>query len=87
MRAIVLLTLSTIYIASRDSVFLFPTYFTLRNTRVYISTTNGSNVLAYIGTFVNQALSFGTILGVSNINPYNSHVRFWEYFDYTRARG
>ena len=57
----------------------------LRDTRVHVSSTNSSYVLAYVEASVDQILSFGAILGVPNVNPNDSHIRFGGCFDNTGA--
>ena len=52
----------------------FPTIFTLRNPRVYISTSNSHNELTDIEALVNEGLGFTATLDVSYIDPNNHHV-------------
>ena len=61
-RAIILLTFSLMYIASKGSMFPFPTILVLKNTRIYIDPSNSSDVLFYTIVSVNQTLCFGIIL-------------------------
>ena len=59
----------------------FPIVLTLWNSRVYIGTTNYGNKAANIEHSVDEDFCFHTTLSVSNINPYDGHIRFQEYFD------
>ena len=63
------------------SVVPFPAVFALRDARIHVSTSNCGNMLTYIKSSVNLTLGFSTILGVPNVNPDDSHVRFWRSFD------
>ena len=67
MRTITLLIFGTMCIAGKSSVFLLPTILILRNTRVYFSFLNSSDMLFYIETSVNRTLSLHTSLKVPNI--------------------
>ena len=55
--------------------------FALRDFRVYICFSNGCNVTFNVETSVDESFSFGSILEVSNVHPYDHHVWFWRSFD------
>jgi len=57
-----------------SSVSSLPTILVSKNARVHVGSLNGCNVLSYIEAFINKTLSFCTVLRVSNVNPYNSHI-------------
>lgn len=54
----------------------------LWNTRVYIGTSDDSNVVSVIERVINKKFDLGSILEVSYINLYDGHVRFWRGFNY-----
>lgn len=54
----------------------------LWNTRVYVGTSDDSNVVSVIERVINKKFDLGSILGVSYINLYDGHVRFWRGFNY-----
>jgi len=67
MRTIILLIFSTMCITDKSGIFLLPTILILRNTRVYVSFLNSSDMLFYIETSVNRTPSLHTSLRVPNI--------------------
>jgi len=54
-------------IADKSGIFLLLTILILRNTRVYVSFLDSSDMLFYIETSVNRTLSLHTSLRVPNI--------------------
>ena len=64
---------------------LFLAVLVLGDAWAYVSVLDGGNVAAYVEASVDEVLSFGTILGVPNINQYNSYIRLGGDFDNTRA--
>ena len=65
----------------------FPTVFTLRNTRVYISHSYHRNIPSDIETLIYKAFTLDSTLDIPNVNPHNYHIRFGRYFDHPRFRG
>ena len=59
----------------------FSAIFALGDSRVHVSTLYSNDVAFYIEAMVNKNFSGCTTLEVSDINLYNSHVRFRRYFD------
>ena len=56
----------------------------LRDTRIHIGTLNGSNILSnIIEASIGETFSLTSVLDVLNVKPYDWHVRFGQYFDYT----
>ena len=53
------------------------TIFALRDIRVHVSFSNGSNKLLYIKTPVNKTFGLTPTLNIPNINPDNQYVRLW----------
>ena len=74
MRTIILLAFGTIYMIGESGVSSLSTILVLRNARVYVGSLDGCNILSYIETYINKTLSSCTVLRVSNINLYNSHI-------------
>ena len=58
-----------------------PTVFTLRSSQICVCTSNGSNILSYIKTTVDDVLHWRTALWILYINPNHCHVRFKGYFN------
>ena len=54
------------------------------DSRVYISFSNGGDVVAHIKAPVNKHFDITTTLYIPYINPNDSHVRFWRNFDNLR---
>ena len=81
METIIFLAFGIVYIASKNSIILLPTILLLRNARVHVGSSNNSNMMIYIETFVNKTFYFHTILRIPNVNLYNSHVRFRKYLN------
>jgi len=52
-RAVALSIFGTMSMAGKCSMILFLIIFILRNTRIYVGSLNGYNVMSYIKTFVN----------------------------------
>jgi len=59
-------------LATESWMILFPTVFTLRNTRVCIGTIDSSNVFISIKLLVDNHLGFESILWILDIDPDNS---------------
>jgi len=78
---IAFLILWSMHVTCIYSATLLLVVFVLRNTRVYICSSNHSNISSYIKIPVNKAFCFCTILWISNINPYHGHIRFERCFD------
>ena len=64
-------------------ITLFPTVFTLRNTRVHISHSNHRNKPSDIETSIYKAFSLSsTTLSIPYINPHNCHIWFGRHFNH-----
>ena len=63
-------------------MILFPTVFTLRNTRVHISHSYHHNIPSDIETLIYKAFTLDSALGIPNVNPHNYYIRFGRYFDH-----
>ena len=81
METIVFLAFGTMCIASKSGMTSLPTTLTLRNARVHVGSSNNSNMMTYIETFINKIFHFHTILRTPNVNLYNSYVRFRKCLD------
>ena len=55
-------------------VVLFPTFLTLRNTGVYVHTTDDSYVLSNIELVIDDVLCYRTALRIPDVNPNHCHV-------------
>ena len=80
-RAIALDTLKVLNSARHSCMSPSPAVFTLRDTRVHVSFSNGGNILPHIKTPINKALSLTLTLNIPYINPNDWHVRLWWHFD------
>jgi len=58
-------------------MFLSPTIFALKDARVHVGSSNGSDKLPYNKTPVNKIFGLTSTLNIPNINPDNQHVRLW----------
>jgi len=67
-------TLRTLNPACTGQMSQFPTVFTLRNTWVYVSTMNCSNVASNIEALIDETFDFGTTLNIPNVEPYNGYI-------------
>ena len=56
----------------------------LENTRVHVSCSYSGNMSTEIEGVVNKEFCLGTILGVPNVKPDNSHIRLGRGFDDSR---
>jgi len=59
----------------------FPAVFALGNAGVHISSPNCSDIVANVKAPIDKHFSVMSTLDIPNINPNNSHVRFWRYFN------
>jgi len=60
-----------------------PTILALVNNLFHVGSSNGSDVVTYIETPVDQHFSISTTLNVPYIDPNNGHVRFQRDLDYS----
>ena len=82
MRSVTLYAFWALNSARESWMIPLPTVFTLRNARAHISHSNCHNIPSDVETSINKAFSLDSALYVPNVNPYNSHIRLWQYFDY-----
>ena len=75
MKTIAILAFGTIYMVDKSGMFLLPTILILRNIRIHVGFLDGYNMLFYIEISVDKTFSLCTILRVSNVDLYNSHIR------------
>ena len=80
-RAIAFLAFITVNMASKSGMTPLPTILALENTRIYVGSSNSSNMMSYIETSVNKAFSFHIILRIPGIDLNDSHIRFLIYLD------
>jgi len=71
-----------IQLACKHWVALFLTALILWNSWVHIGTMNGSIILSYIETWVDDKFGNGTVLWVPNVDPDYSWIRVRQCFDY-----
>ena len=83
-RSVALYTFQALNSARKSWMTLFPTVFTLRNTRVHISHSNCYNIPSDIEAPINKALSLDSTLGIPNVNLYNHYIRLGRYFDHSQ---
>ena len=74
-------TFGPLNFAWEGSMTLFPAVFALRNTGVHICSPNCSDIVANVKAPIDKHFSVKSTLDIPNINPNNSHVRFWRYFN------
>ena len=74
MRSIAFLTFRPIYLACEYSIFLFSAVFALRDTWIYVSSSDSGNILTNVETSVYEHFCFYTVLKILNVNLYDSHV-------------
>ena len=67
-------TSSPTEMVQKHCMFPLPAILALRNARVYVSTSDSSNITPYIKTPVNETFSLTTALNVLYIDPHNSHI-------------
>ena len=60
---------------------LFPTIFTLRDTKININSSYDSDESSNIKAPINKVLSFRATLSVPYVNSDDSHVQFGRYFN------
>ena len=70
-RAIALDVLRALDIAGHSCMSLSPAILALRDTRVYVGFSNGSNKLFYIKTPVNKTFGLAPTLNTPNVDPNN----------------
>jgi len=75
MKTIAILAFGTIYMVDKSGMFPLPTILILRNIRIHVGFLDGYNMLFYIEISVDKTFSLCTILRVSNVDLYNSHIR------------
>ena len=83
---IVFLTFWSMHVTCICNVTPLPAVLVLRNAKVYIGSSNCSNIAFYIEACVDKAFCFHTILRIPNVDPYHSHVRFGWCLDNMRLR-
>jgi len=86
-QSISFLTLWSICAIYKHSMPPLPAVFVLRNTRVYICSSDHNNMLFYIQIPVNKAFCICIILWILNVDSYYGHIRFGRYLDNSRMRG
>jgi len=59
----------TLNSARKSDISLFPTVFTLWNTRVHISSSYSGDISSYIEALIDQTLCFASALDIPNVNP------------------
>jgi len=84
-QAIVFLTFYSVCVVYKSSMTLLLVVLALWNTRVYISSSDYSNMMAYVEEPVNETFCFCIILGISNVNPNHGYIRFGKNFNYSRV--
>jgi len=67
-------TLRSLNSAKHSGVFLFPTIFTLWNTRVHISFSDSGNISSYIEVLIDKAFGLAPSLNIPNVYPNNRHI-------------
>ena len=65
------------------NAFLLSAILLLRNTRIYICTSDNSNVASYIEAPINQLLHFLTTLNIPNVHLDDGYIWFGRNFDNT----
>ena len=81
MQTITFDTFKSLNSAWQHSMFLFPTIFTLWNTKVHVSSSNSGNILSYIKVLIDKALGLAPTLGIPNVNPNDRHIWLWRNFN------
>ena len=64
---------------------LFPTIFTLQYTQVHVCPINSSDIASNIEAPIDEFFGFVTTLNVSDIQPDDSYIRLWRYFNNPRS--
>jgi len=73
-RTITLNVLGSMQVVYKHYITLSPTVLTLWYAWIHVCIPDGSYMTSYIKASVNQSLSFGTTLGILNIDLYYSHI-------------
>ena len=60
---------------------VYSQFFSLENSWTHVSSTDYSNIATNVEVSVYQSFNFCTILGISDVNPDDHHVRFGWSFD------
>jgi len=68
----------TLNSAQEDSMFLLSTMWHIW---VYVCSMNSGDIASNIEVPVDKSFGFATTLNVPDIQPDNSHVRLWRYFN------
>ena len=71
---IALNTLRILNLAHTSCMFPFPAAFTLWCSGVHVHFIYCGNEASYVEMPVNDCLSFGAVLHIPNVDPYNGHV-------------
>jgi len=53
----------------------------LGNFWIHVCSSNHSNEAVYVEVSIDKPLGFAPTLDILYIEPYDSHIRFWRYFD------
>ena len=85
-RFIILDAYRLIYMTCENHMISLPTILVLKNSRIYIHLLNNYNVMSNVETSIDEFFSFGSILRVLNVHPYNCYVQFWKSFNNLRVR-
>ena len=64
----------------------FSAVFALGNAGVHICSPNCSDIVANIKAPIDKHFSVKSTLDIPNINPNDSYVRFWRYFNNSQFR-
>ena len=76
MSSITLSTPRDMRATTQYQISLLPTVLTLRNSQVYVSSTNGCNKLSNIKLSIDDILRTRTTLGIPDVYPYHCFIRF-----------
>ena len=74
MQAVTFLTLSTINLTYKSSMFLFPIVVTLGDTKVHVGFMDHDYMVSDIEAPIYQHFCIQAVLEVPNVNPYDCHV-------------
>ena len=75
-RTVALDTFGALYSAQESGVSPFSAVLALGDSWVHVHSPNGSDVLSYVETPVDEHLGIGPALNVLYVNPYYGHVGF-----------
>ena len=84
MRPIASHTLSSLNTTNTCHITPLPTILALWHSRVHIHTIDRCNIASYIKSPIYYGFGILTCLGVPDVDPYNSHVRFGRHLDNVR---